>query len=167
MLLPLASDPAQSRTNNVSNAEKSPLSASMYYDACNPPPFDDAREQSRCCGGFDVAGHSHLPTYGDSQTHAHHAVRYAEGTADSKLSDAMHDISKTIEAEIEKLDKELRELSLDMHDHPEIMWEERRTHDLFVKYLSGKKGWKVTPHAYGQETAFEAKFSHKAVRARG
>ncbi|KAJ1028383.1 hypothetical protein NDA16_001550 [Ustilago loliicola] len=152
-------------SNKNSSSEKTPLSASIYYDACNPPPFSDAGEQQRCCGGITgpSLAHSHLPTYGDSQkNHAHHSVRYAEGSADTKLSDTMQDVAKSIEAEIEKLDKELRELSLDMHDHPEIMWEEHRTHDLFVKYFQGKQGWKVTPHAYEQETAFKVVFSHKA-----
>lgn len=106
-------------------AEKIPISASIYYDACNPPPFDasEQQQQQRCCGGITGSGlsHSHLPTYGDSQKHAHHSLRYAEGQADSKLSDLMQDVAKNIEAEIEKLDKELRDLSLDMHDHPEIM----------------------------------------------
>ncbi|KAJ1027033.1 hypothetical protein NDA18_003053 [Ustilago nuda] len=147
-------------------AEKTPISASIYYDACNPPPFDasEQQQQQRCCGSITGSGlsHSHLPTYGDSQKHAHHSVRYAEGQADSRLSDLMQYVAKNIEAEIEKLDKELRDLSLDMHDHPEIMWEERRTHDLLVKYFQGKQGWKVTPHAYGQETAFKVAFSHKA-----
>ncbi|KAJ9477917.1 Amidohydrolase [Pseudozyma hubeiensis] len=154
------------RTTTTSNAEKTPLSASIYYDACNPPPFSSAEEQSRCCGGFtsSALSHSHLPTYGDSQKHLHHSVRFAEGASDSKLSNVMQDVAKTIETEIEKLDSELRKLSLDMHDHPEIMWEERRTHDLFVKYFSGKKGWKVTPHAYEQETAWEVVFEHKASK---
>ena len=92
-------------------------------------------------------------------------MRYAEDPTDAKLSDVMQDVARSIEAEIEKLDKELRELSLDMHDHPEIMWQERRTHDLFVKYFSGKKGWKVTPHAFELETAFQAVFSHKADKS--
>lgn len=145
--------------------EKNPLSASVYYDACNPPPFEEkAGEQQRCCGGITGKGlsHSHLPTYGDSEKHADRSVRYAEELPDAKLSDVMQEVAKHIEAEIGKLDRELRELSLDMHDHPELMFEEHRTHDLFVKYLSGKKGWKVTPHAYQQATAFEAVFSHKA-----
>ncbi|SNX82839.1 related to amidohydrolase [Melanopsichium pennsylvanicum] len=150
-------------SSNATNAEKTPLSASVYYDACNPPPFS-AGDHQQCCGGITAQGlvHSHLPTYRDSEQHSHHSVRYTQGNADSKLSDVMHDVAKSIENEIEKLDKELRELSIDMHDHPEIMWEERRTHDLFVKYFSGKKGWKVTPHAYDQETAFEVIFKHKA-----
>ncbi|SPO23535.1 related to amidohydrolase [Ustilago trichophora] len=158
------SKPAQHVSNDITSADKNPLSASIYYDACNPPPFDAGAQTQRCCGGITGSGlaHSHLPTYGDSQKHAHHSVRYTEGQADPKLSELMQDVAKSIEAEIEKLDKELRKLSLDMHDHPEVMWEERRTHDLFVKYLSGKQGWKVTPHAYDQETAFEAVFSHKA-----
>lgn len=154
---------AAAPTATTAAAEKSPLSASMYYDACNPPPFEPGQVQ-RCCGGFagDGLAHSHLPTYGDSQKHAHHTVRYSEPNVDAQLSDAVAEVAKSIEAEMEKLDKELRELSLDMHDHPEIMWEEHRTHDLFVKYLSNKSGWKVTPHAYGLDTAFKAVFSHKA-----
>ncbi len=147
--------------------EKTPLSVSMYYDACNPPPFS-AGEQQRCCGGITSQGlshshsHVHLPTYGDSQKHLHHAVRYTEPRSDTRLSEAMADVAKNIEEEIERLDGELRQLSLDMHDHPEIMWEEHKTHDLFVKYFSQKKGWKVTPHAFDQETAWQAVFSHKA-----
>ncbi|CDS82447.1 related to amidohydrolase [Sporisorium scitamineum] len=145
-------------SSTVAAVEKSPLSASIYYDACSPPPFD-AGAQQRCCGGFiSHAGglsHNHLPTYSDSQAHT-------EGAADLQLSDLMQDVANHIESEITSLDSELRQLSLDMHDHPEIMWEERQTHGLFVKYLSGKKGWKVTPHAYDEETAFSAVFSHKA-----
>ncbi|KIS70845.1 uncharacterized protein UMAG_01992 [Mycosarcoma maydis] len=150
-------------TSSLNSSEKTPLSASIYYDACNPPPFS-ADEQSRCCGGYSSSGfaHAHLPTYGDSQSHSRSSnrARYAESAPEPSAQ--MLDVAKSIESEIAKLDSELRSLSLDMHDHPEIMWEERRTHDLFVKYLSSKKGWKVTPHAYGQQTAFEALFQHKA-----
>ncbi len=123
----------------------------MYYDACNPPPFEPGQVQ-RCCGGFagEALAHTHLPTYGDSQKHAHHTVRYGEPNVDAQLSDAVADVAKSIEAEMEKLDKELRELSLDMHDHPEIMWEEDRTHDLFVKYLSGKADWKVSTRLWAR-----------------
>lgn len=156
---PAASD------NKMAEPQKSPLSASIYYDACNPPPFSPT-EQSRCCGGINTQSHahSHLPTYHDSEKHTHHSVRLTEGSPEDKLSPLMADIAKCIESEISHLDKELRELSLDMHDHPEIMWQEHRTHDLFVEYFSRKKGWKVTPHAYEQETAFEVKFAHKASK---
>ena len=63
-----------------------------------------------------------------------------------------------LERALSALSGELRALSLDMHAHPEVMWAERRTHDLFVRFLSARAGWRVTPHAYGLETAFEAVF---------
>ncbi|CBQ72232.1 related to amidohydrolase [Sporisorium reilianum SRZ2] len=148
-----ASCECKSTDSVVAAVEKSPLSASIYYDACNPPPFA-AGEQQRCCGGITAGAHTHLhlPSYGDSLT---------DTPTDLELSEVMQDVAKHIETEIGKLDAELRALSLDMHDHPEIMWQEHRTHDLFVTYLSRKQGWKVTPHAYGVETAFAAVFSHK------
>jgi len=66
----------------------------------------------------------------------------------------------TITDKIDSLSKELRVLSLDMHDHPEIAWEEKRTHDILVKFMK-QHGFKVTPHAYGIETAWEATYQHK------
>lgn len=139
-----------------------PLAASMYYDACNPPPFTTVSEQHRCCGAIgDKHDHSSLPTYRDSL--GHHAVRYAQPSPeDEELNGVLAEVTKTIESEIKALDKELRHLSLDMHDHPEIMWTEHRTHDLFVEYFRKKSGWKVTPKAYGVDTAWQAVFAHKA-----
>ena len=36
---------------------------------------------------------------------------------------------ETLEAAIDALDDELRALSMDIHAHPEIAWQEHRTHD--------------------------------------
>ncbi|KAI0689751.1 aminoacylase 1-like protein 2 [Cytidiella melzeri] len=67
------------------------------------------------------------------------------------------DVYGMIERRISELDEELRALSLDIHDHPELKFEEHRTHDVLTKFLT-KHGWDVTPH-YLLETAWFAKFT--------
>lgn len=62
-----------------------------------------------------------------------------------------------IEETIKSLSIELRKLSLEIHDHPEIAWKEFKTHDLCCNYLESK-GFKVKRNAYGLETAWEATF---------
>ncbi|KAF9563860.1 hypothetical protein CPC08DRAFT_661451 [Agrocybe pediades] len=68
------------------------------------------------------------------------------------------DILETIEAKIAEMDSELRELSLDIHAHPELAYEERYAHDAYTAFL-GKHGFEVEKH-YLLETAWKATFSH-------
>ncbi|KAK2738467.1 amidohydrolase [Colletotrichum kahawae] len=51
----------------------------------------------------------------------------------------------------------LRKVDLDIHQHPELNYEEHRAHDTLVKVLE-KLGFKVTPHAYGIPTSLEAEY---------
>ncbi|KAG8909050.1 hypothetical protein FRC01_007176, partial [Tulasnella sp. 417] len=67
------------------------------------------------------------------------------------------DVAKTIEEELESLSDELRELSLKIHDHPEIMYEERYAHDTLTAFMR-EHGFDVTPHYLGLETAWRAAF---------
>ena len=50
---------------------------------------------------------------------------------------------------------ELEELSLRIHDNPELSLEEEKSSQWLAEYLSGK-GFEVTKPAYGLPTAFEA-----------
>ncbi|KAJ7856606.1 aminoacylase 1-like protein 2 [Mycena leptocephala] len=68
------------------------------------------------------------------------------------------DIFETIEQTIKALDGELRELSMDIHAHPELGYEEHRTHDVLTAFM-GSHGFKVTQH-YHLETAWLATYSH-------
>lgn len=43
-----------------------------------------------------------------------------------------------------------------IHDNPELGFKEHIAHDLLVKFMRSQKGWKVTPSAYGLETAWIA-----------
>ncbi|KAF5384097.1 hypothetical protein D9615_003262 [Tricholomella constricta] len=68
------------------------------------------------------------------------------------------DILEHIEATIKELDGELRELSLDIHSHPELKYEERYAHDALTAFMT-KHGFEVTKH-YHLETAWLATFAH-------
>ncbi|KZT07218.1 amidohydrolase [Laetiporus sulphureus 93-53] len=75
------------------------------------------------------------------------------------------DVMKTIEDKIDELDPELRELSLDILHHPELGWEERRTHDKLTKFMS-THGFDVIPHYLGLETAWSAVYTYKSTSAK-
>ncbi|CAG8557867.1 24957_t:CDS:2 [Dentiscutata erythropus] len=66
---------------------------------------------------------------------------------------------------IEEISEELHDISIKIHENPELAYEEREAHNLLVKYLQ-EKGFKVTPHAFGLETAFVAEFQSKAGKGR-
>ncbi|KXT01538.1 hypothetical protein AC578_4549 [Pseudocercospora eumusae] len=62
----------------------------------------------------------------------------------------------SISASVDALSGDLRKVSLEVHDHPELGYKEFHAHEVLTKYMSQQKGWKVTPSAYGIETAFVA-----------
>ncbi|KAF8892890.1 hypothetical protein BD779DRAFT_1507568 [Infundibulicybe gibba] len=68
------------------------------------------------------------------------------------------DILETIESKIAELDAELRALSLDIHAHPELMFEEHHAHDVLTAFMI-KHGFEVEKH-YHLDTAWKATFSH-------
>ncbi|KAH9930227.1 uncharacterized protein B0H18DRAFT_953169 [Fomitopsis serialis] len=63
------------------------------------------------------------------------------------------EVLETIEKTVDKYDPELRELSLDILAHPEIGWQEKRTHDKLTAFMSSH-GFDVTPHYLGLSTAW-------------
>ncbi|THH13534.1 hypothetical protein EW146_g6688 [Bondarzewia mesenterica] len=69
------------------------------------------------------------------------------------------EVLKTIEQELDKLDPDLRDLSLRIHDHPELMFEERYAHDQLTAFMA-LHGFTVSRHYLGLETAWRADFHH-------
>jgi hypothetical protein len=59
---------------------------------------------------------------------------------------------------IESIGDILRPLSLKIHDNPELNFEEFIAHKALTEFLKTRKGWKVTPSAYGLATAFVAEY---------
>lgn len=45
-----------------------------------------------------------------------------------------------------------------IHDNPELGYKEYIAHDALTAFMRGRKGWKVTPSAYGYKTAWIAVF---------
>ena len=59
---------------------------------------------------------------------------------------------------VDKISPVLRPLNLSIHDNPELGYREYHAHKVLTEFLASKKGWHVTPSAYGLETAFVAVF---------
>lgn len=57
---------------------------------------------------------------------------------------------------IDSISEILRVISLKIHDNPELNFEEFIAHETLTKFMKTRKGWKVTPSAYGIKTAFTA-----------
>ncbi|KAF5392856.1 hypothetical protein D9757_000838 [Collybiopsis confluens] len=55
------------------------------------------------------------------------------------------DILGAIEKKIEEMSEQLYELSLDIHDHPELGYEEKHAHDVLTAFMA-KQGFQVTEH---------------------
>ncbi|KDR78232.1 hypothetical protein GALMADRAFT_245310 [Galerina marginata CBS 339.88] len=68
------------------------------------------------------------------------------------------DVLETIEIRIKELDQELRELSLDIHAHPELGFQEVHAHDAYTAFMV-KHGFQVTKH-FHLDTAWQATFQH-------
>lgn len=62
----------------------------------------------------------------------------------------------SISSYVDGIHDELRRISLEIHDNPELQYKEFHAHEVLTKYLRSKPGWKVTPHAYDIKTAFIA-----------
>ncbi|ORZ26163.1 hypothetical protein BCR42DRAFT_401718 [Absidia repens] len=97
-----------------------------------------------------------LPAYEDciSQTFKH---------LDIKHNSVLEGI---VEKALAQVDSELRAISVDLHEHTELSMKEKHAHDLLTSWLE-EKGFVVTRHAYGMETAFLAEFSNGPGRRVG
>jgi metal-dependent amidase/aminoacylase/carboxypeptidase family protein len=70
------------------------------------------------------------------------------------LDEYLSDIDKCIE----KFQGALWPLNKSIHDNPELAFKEHKTHDALTRFMCSQKGWRVTPSAYGLETAWVAAY---------
>ncbi|KAL1747608.1 hypothetical protein HDZ31DRAFT_61085 [Schizophyllum fasciatum] len=66
---------------------------------------------------------------------------------------------QTVNDTLDSLDTELRELSLQIHSHPELAFKERFAHDTLTTFME-KHGFAVTKHYLGLDTAWRAEYTH-------
>ncbi|KAF7370574.1 Aminoacylase 1-like protein 2 [Mycena sanguinolenta] len=64
-----------------------------------------------------------------------------------------------IDTKLDALSPELRKLSLDIHDHPELAFSEIFAHDVLTSFMASH-GFTVTKNYLGLDTAFRAEFTH-------
>lgn len=62
---------------------------------------------------------------------------------------------------IDSISEILRPISLKIHDNPELSYKEFIAHETLTKFMKTRKGWKVTPSAYGIATAFIAVYDSR------
>ncbi|KAH8116555.1 hypothetical protein DFH11DRAFT_1218867 [Phellopilus nigrolimitatus] len=68
------------------------------------------------------------------------------------------EVMETIDKGISSLDANLRDLSLKIHDHPELAFHETYAHDTLTAFMH-LHGFKITPHYTGLQTAWKAEWS--------
>ena len=59
---------------------------------------------------------------------------------------------------IESIRDDLWSINKEIHDNPELGFEEEKAHDLLTTYLESQDGWKVTRSVHNFTTAFAAVF---------
>ncbi|TLD31138.1 hypothetical protein PspLS_02189 [Pyricularia sp. CBS 133598] len=64
-----------------------------------------------------------------------------------------------IEEALKPLTENLWSLNKYIHDHPELGYEEHKTHDALTGFMQQQKGWQVTRSAFGIETAWTAVYN--------
>ncbi|ORX56794.1 hypothetical protein DM01DRAFT_253439 [Hesseltinella vesiculosa] len=97
-----------------------------------------------------------LPAYEDCVTKAFEQL-------DLKVNPELeHLVQQTLAA----IDKEMRDISLKIYDLHELSMKEQKSHDLLTAFLE-EKGFQVTRHAYGMDTAFTAEFGNGPGRRVG
>ena len=65
-------------------------------------------------------------------------------------------MKQRVQEAIDGVSEDLRALSLDIHEHPELNYEEVHAHQVLTDYLE-QQGFDVERGAYGMETAFVAR----------
>ncbi|KAM5545746.1 hypothetical protein V8D89_000784 [Ganoderma adspersum] len=73
---------------------------------------------------------------------------------------------QTVEDTLQGLSTELRQLSLDIWEHPEIGFKEKYAHDRLTGFMASH-GFSVTPHYLGLTTAWRAEFTHHVSEKHG
>ncbi|KAK5726845.1 hypothetical protein LTR15_002735 [Elasticomyces elasticus] len=81
--------------------------------------------------------------------------------SNAEAMSANKDFLEAIGNEIDSLSADMRTISLEIHDHPELQFKEFHAHKVLTEYLSKQAGWVVTPSAYNIATAFVAVYDSR------
>lgn len=82
-----------------------------------------------------------------------HALSSRQST-DNQTSPYTDAVSKYVDS----ISETLWPINTEIHDNPELQYEEVRAHDLLTSFLESQDGWNVTRSVYNISTAFTAVF---------
>ena len=82
-----------------------------------------------------------------------HALSSRQST-DNQTSPYTDAVSKYVDS----ISETLWPINTEIHDNPELQYEEVKAHDLLTSFLESQEGWNVTQSAYNISTAFTAVF---------
>lgn len=84
------------------------------------------------------------------------------GSGIDSYDGSLDEFTETISSFVDALSPQLRRISLEIHDHPELRYKEVHAHEVLTGFIEQQsqrgKSWSVTPSAYGIGTAFVAVF---------
>lgn len=66
--------------------------------------------------------------------------------------------SDAVDKYVDSISETLWPINTEIHDNPELQYEEFKAHDLLTSFLESQEGWNVTRSAYNISTAFTAVF---------
>lgn len=82
-----------------------------------------------------------------------HALSSRQST-DNQTSPYTDAVSKYVDS----ISETLWPINTEIHENPELQYEEVKAHDLLTSFLESQDGWNVTRSAYNISTAFTAVF---------
>ncbi|SAM09593.1 hypothetical protein [Absidia glauca] len=153
----LPTDEDINATNNCSGSMMPCCFTHLFSRKQQPTSISADEEKSAASYKYSaIPTMDHLPAYEDCISRAFQQL-------DVKQTSALESIVKNALAQV---DGELRTISVDLHEHMEVGMKEKHAHDLLTGWLE-KKGFTVTRHAYGMDTAFTAEYTRGQGRRVG
>ncbi|CAE6402692.1 unnamed protein product [Rhizoctonia solani] len=146
-------------TNGLSRSPKSTQGAATVASP-NRPPLEVASEGKVIPASLELPLEYHLPPYEEAR------LASKVGKVVPALTKVPHKVPspEAVDASdqaIDELNGSLRELNLQIHDHPELSWDVKYAHDTLTTFME-KQGFQVTRHYLADQlpanTAWRAEF---------
>ncbi|KAF7430890.1 hypothetical protein PC9H_006605 [Pleurotus ostreatus] len=141
-----SSKPSGKANKDATNKSPAPKYEDVYKSDLTPP----CRQMNLCCDFSYAPPEKWWPSEGEEKPPAY-------SPSDSLKDIYRPDVLRTIERKLDELNPELRDLSLQIHGHPELGFEEKFAHDLLTDFMFSH-GFTVTRHYLGLDTAWRAEF---------
>ena len=87
-------------------------------------------------------------------------ISHEDAGAEMKGQASLPDFLREISTFVDNLAEPLWPINKKIHDHPELGYKEHIAHKTLTDFMRSQPRWKVTPKAYGLDTAWVAVFEN-------